>query len=126
MAILTTDEKALFTADQLTQLARLSDIRAEEYLTAPEGTNPAEFRARILARYASRSPAFLRTRVNIISFRYGRNMSIDWAPECDYTPQEVEAIIDGLKPGDKPMYRIPEILKEGLSVKQRLSVLESK
>ena len=124
MSKLTKTERAKFTKEQLVQMDRLSATRRDGYLAAPEGADPTGFRARMLTRLSTRTPESLRVRVNTISFEYGKGVKVNYAPENDYTPEEMEAIAESLQPGDKPLFKIPEILAEGSSVKQRLKALE--
>jgi hypothetical protein len=109
---LTTKEKNLFTADQLSQIERLSVIRLDELLERR--------RAVLVARLASRTVEQLRCRVNILSVHWGSSPTVNYAPENDYTATEMQTITDGLKDG-KWLMRIPELLAAGPSVEQRLT-----
>ena len=120
MPVLTAGEKKLFTAGQLAQLARLSASRRDEYLDALPGADAKEFRASVLAKLARRSVAELRARVNVIGVSWGKPIVVNYAPENDYTAAEMQTVTDVLD-GGKWLFRIPEILAAGLSVKQRLT-----
>ena len=124
MVQLTSDEKALFTSEQLAQLERLSDDRVEEYLTPPKNTNVASFRAIVLGKLAKRSSEELRARVNIIGISWGEQVIINWAPENDYTQEEVETLQDAMAPGVSLISNAPTILANGLSLRQRVRKIE--
>ena len=96
-----------FTESQQTQVNRFSaDRRAQ--------LTPAK-----LERY---TPEQLRARVNIRSV--SSSGVIQWSPENDYTAAEMEAIAEGSQQGGKWMFKAAEIVAAGLSLKQRIVILE--
>tara|TARA_Y100000310_G_C20531198_1_gene738538 strand:+ start:494 stop:883 length:390 start_codon:yes stop_codon:yes gene_type:complete len=129
MPALTITEKKAFSADQLTQLARLSTTRRDEYLTPEESddgvADDGTFRANILAKMAKRTPDQLRARVNVVGVAWGSTPTVTYSTENDYTQAEMEAIQQGLKAGDKWGERVADIVAGGLSLEQRVDALES-
>lgn len=116
---LTESERNKLTADQFAQIDRMSETRLGEYL---EGT--ADLRERIIDKWVKWSPEGLRVRVNVASISWGETIVITWSPENDYTATERRTVQDVLTFGDKPKDAIPRILAAGLSLRQRIEVLE--
>ena len=77
-----------------------------------------------LAKLEKLTPDQLRTRVNITGVSWGRPIVVNYSAQNDYTPAQMEAIGQGLKPGDKWAYRVAEIVAGGPSLAQRVAVLE--
>jgi len=96
-----------FTTAQRAQLNRMS----------------AERRATINdLKHENKTPDQLRARVNILKVADG---VVTFSSDSNYTATERQTIADGLRDGDKWLYRIPELLIAGLSVEQRLTALEA-
>ena len=95
---LTADERAMFTAAQLTQIKRLTKARRDEMLDAPEGTglSDADYRAKILRSIARLPADQLRARVNILTVRGG---VVDYADMSNYTARQKNKIALAVRDG---------------------------
>ena len=101
------------TTEQKKQIDRLSRKRK------------AELDMEKLGKY---TPEQLRARVNVLGVAGG---VVNYAPENTqtgidkgYTAKQQEAIAEGLRPGDKWLLRIAELIAEGPAIRQRVAALE--
>ena len=113
-----------FTTAQNTQVKRLP----ASFFNAPDDSSltDAEYKAMTTAKLEKLSPAQLRVRVNVTGVMWGRPIVINWSAQNDYTAQEREAITQGLRPGDKWINRMADIVADGPSLEQRVKTLEAK
>lgn len=124
---LTQAERDELTSAQLTQVDRIGSARltADLSIDAPAATVQA-FRARILKGWARMSPAELRARVNIVTITYtASGPGMTYASESDYTVVERQTIADAYVEG-KGIIDIAGLLAKGISLEQRVAVLEAR
>ena len=109
---LTAPERALFTAEQLAELDRMTPSRQDDFLEPP-GTPPenvAAVRAKVVGSWANQNAPQLKVRVNIDSFGSPPAYSID----NNYTVDEQDAINRSWRnnKGLKANQFIPQVLSD--------------
>ena len=113
---LSTEERGLFTAEQLVQLDRMSDIETR----FAAGVD----RARRLSRWATRSAAELRALANIAAVRWARSgIVLVPSADSDYSEADLAGITEELRGGDDWVAVAARVVAAGGSVEQRLAAL---
>ena len=127
MAVLTSDEQKEFTADQLTEIAKISESRliaTDKYL---EARTPEYYRSMRLGSWKAKTDKQLRAIACFKSAVHNNNsVTITWADECDLTATQKTYVEDMIGTVDKSANQlIVEAIGGARSTNQRLAALES-
>ena len=127
MATLTSDEQKEFTADQLTEIAKMSESRliaTDKYL---EARTPEYYRSMRLGSWKAKTAIELRAIACFKSAVHSNSsVTITWADECDLTATQKTYVEDMIGTVDKSANQlIVEAIGGALSTNQRLTALES-
>ena len=127
MATLTSDEQKEFTADQLTEIAKISESRliaSDKYL---EARTPEYYRSMRLGSWKAKTAKQLRAIACFKSAVHSNSsVTITWADECDLTATQKTYVEDMIGTVDKSANQhIVESIGGSLSTNQRLTALES-